>query len=368
MTLVSKVTTISLLNSLVVICCYALPSALAWLPRAPLATPPSARSSLWFRNDDPPGEDPPTTMDVAPSSLVRSVNYFISRKCNYSCQFCFHTMKTSHHLPLDQAQEGLRLLQQAGTEKINFAGGEPFILPLQLGELCKTASQELGMAVSIISNGSLISEEWMAYYGQYVDVLGVSVDSFCDETNAKIGRGETINTKDSNKQIKKNQHVDRILKVREMCDKHNIRFKMNTVVNSYNWEEDMIDQVRQLDPCRWKVFQVLLLDQENMGNEQSLRDARPLVVSDDQFQSFVQRHQPHFPQLVPEDNSAMQNSYLLLDEDLRFLDCSTGAKIPGESILDVGVYPALAQAGFDHDMFHLRGGVYDWKRERDLKG
>ena len=26
---------------------------------------------------------------------VRSVNYFISRKCNYACKFCFHTQKVS---------------------------------------------------------------------------------------------------------------------------------------------------------------------------------------------------------------------------------------------------------------------------------
>jgi radical S-adenosyl methionine domain-containing protein 2 len=64
----------------------------------------------------------------------------------------------------------------------------------------------------------------------------------------------------------------------------------------------------------------------------------------------------------------MQNSYLLLDEDMRFLDCSNGAKIPGESILKVGVEKALMQAGFDHSMFVQRGGVYDWTRDRSDLG
>jgi radical S-adenosyl methionine domain-containing protein 2 len=45
------------------------------------------------------------------------------------------------------------------------------------------------MAVSIISNGSLIKSDWMAQYGEYVGILGVSVDSFDSETNALIGRG-----------------------------------------------------------------------------------------------------------------------------------------------------------------------------------
>jgi hypothetical protein len=49
----------------------------------------------------------------------------------------------------------------------------------------------------------------------------------------------------------------------------------------------------------------------------------------------------------------MQNSYLLLDEQLRFLDCSANGKVPSESILEVGVEKALGQAGFDFDMFEV---------------
>ncbi|KAG7374276.1 radical SAM superfamily protein [Nitzschia inconspicua] len=315
----------------------------------------------------------PSSVETKPPSekatlkeLVRSVNYFISRKCNYSCKFCFHTQKTTHHLTLEQARLGLALLQQAGTEKINFAGGEPFLHPKLLGELCRISSEEFGLAVSIISNGSLITQEWMQTYGRYVDVLGVSIDSFNDATNAAIGRGETsiaAGTSDSLLPTVKNKHVDRILQVREWCRQEDIIFKVNTVVCSLNWQEDMSKEIQQLDPQRWKVFQVLLLEDENVG-EAAMRDARPLVVSDDQFQEFLRRHE-HLPQLIPEPNDVMQNSYLLLDEDMRFLDCSGGGKVPGESILKVGVCHALLQAGFDHGMFQQRGGVYNWKRQRD---
>lgn len=63
-----------------------------------------------------------------------------------------------------------------------------YLHPILLGELCRIASDELGMAVSIISNGSKITPEWMNAYAQFVDVLGVSVDSFDQDTNAAIGR------------------------------------------------------------------------------------------------------------------------------------------------------------------------------------
>mmetsp|Transcript_18321 Transcript_18321/g.36997 ORF Transcript_18321/g.36997 Transcript_18321/m.36997 type:complete len:141 (+) Transcript_18321:127-549(+) len=101
--------------------------------------------------------------NASPSSMVanrvKSVNYFISRECNYKCKFCFHTQKNTHKLGLGKAKLGLQLLQHSGTEKINFAGGEPFLNPELLGELCKYAREDCGMAVSIISNGSLIKPD-----------------------------------------------------------------------------------------------------------------------------------------------------------------------------------------------------------------
>lgn len=30
-------------------------------------------------------------------------------------------------------------------------------------------------------------------------------------------------------------------------------FKLNTVVNKYNWEEDMNDRIDEIRPFRWKV-------------------------------------------------------------------------------------------------------------------
>jgi len=289
---------------------------------------------------------------------VKSVNYFISRECNYSCKFCFHTQKNTHHLGLGHAKLGLQLLQHSGTEKINFAGGEPFLNPELLGELCKYSAEECGMAVSIISNGSLIRPNWMNKYGEYVDILGVSVDSFDPATNAAIGRGGDTD---------KNQHVTRVLKVREMCEEHDVLFKMNTVVCSLNHEEDMNEYVSKLDPYRWKAFQVLMLKGENAGGKDDLRDARKLQVSKSDFDAFVDRHSEQ-PALIPEPNDVMQNSYLLLDEELRFLDCSENGKIPSQSILEVGVERALGQAGFDDDMFHQRGGVYKWNREKSNHG
>jgi radical S-adenosyl methionine domain-containing protein 2 len=70
-------------------------------------------------------------------------------------------------LPLDQAKKGLALLKESGMKKINFAGGEPFIVDKgnYLGELVEFCKKELNIeSTSIITNGSRVTEEWMARY------------------------------------------------------------------------------------------------------------------------------------------------------------------------------------------------------------
>ena len=56
-------------------------------------------------------------------------------------------------------------------EKINFSGGEPFIHQKGkfVGELVRYCKEDLRLpSVTIVSNGSLITEEWFQEYGMYV--------------------------------------------------------------------------------------------------------------------------------------------------------------------------------------------------------
>ena len=63
---------------------------------------------------------------------------------------------------IPRSKRGLQLLQQAGMKKINFAGGEPFLYPKFLGELVDFCKEGLHLeSVSIITNGSLVREEWV---------------------------------------------------------------------------------------------------------------------------------------------------------------------------------------------------------------
>ncbi|KAJ3532778.1 hypothetical protein NM208_g8282 [Fusarium decemcellulare] len=283
------------------------------------------------------------------SNTPLSVNYFPSRKCNYRCGFCFHTETSSYVLPVDEAKRGLRLLKEAGMRKLNIAGGEPFLYPRFLSELLKYGKEELGIeSISIVSNGSKTTEKWLRENCQWLDILAVSCDSFEPDTNKKIGRGDD------------GQNVIRLFQIAEWCKTYGIKFKLNTVVNAHNWDEDMAADVERLAPFRWKVFQCLIVAGEN-EDATRLRDATTFLVTDEQWKTFCDRHK-HLSCFVPEDNTSMAGSYLLLDEYMCFLDKGEGMITKSQSILEVGVQKAMEQVVWDKASFIDRGGIYDWGR------
>ena len=274
-----------------------------------------------------------------------SVNYHFTRLCNFRCGFCFHTQKTSYILPLEKAIQGLKLLKEAGTEKINFAGGEPFLYPKYLGELIKQCKENIGIKViSVITNGSLVKKSFFEKYGKYIDFFGVSCDSFDKETNIKIGRGT------------KGENVKKLLEIRNLCKEYKINFKLNTVVCKYNKDENMVENIKKLNPDRWKVFQVLMVKGENDGGDK-LRDVKEFQITNEEFERFKERHK-EIECMISEPNDTMKSSYIILDEYMRFLDKGDGEETHSESILDVGVDKAFKDIFFDSKEFKKRKGDY----------
>ncbi|RNA29384.1 radical S-adenosyl methionine domain-containing 2 [Brachionus plicatilis] len=249
---------------------------------------------------------------------------------------------------LQEAKFGLKKLKDSGMRKINFAGGEPFLYPKFLAELCRYCKIDLKLeSVSIISNGSLIKEDWLRANHDFIDILGISCDSFQEDVNIKIGRGN-------------GKQIENIFRIRELCHIFNIKFKLNTVVCKYNFKEDMNDFIDRLKPFRWKCFQVLIVKTENDGNNNSLRNANEFLISKEEYDDFIKRHKGQ-KCLIVESNSIMKSSYLILDEFMRFLDKGDDyTYVISDSILNVSVNKALSQIKWDQDSFKARQGEYNW--------
>ncbi|MEG3928406.1 viperin family antiviral radical SAM protein [Microcoleus sp. D3_18a_C4] len=272
-----------------------------------------------------------------------SVNFHLWKPCNYHCRFCFATFRdVQGYLTFSDATRLLLLLREAGTEKINFAGGEPTLHPY-LGELL-SESRRLGFVTSIVSNGARIAELLEKHSGN-IDWVALSVDSASEVIQKKLGRGN-------------GDHVQRSIALFDELHRYTIHVKLNTVVTRLNFQEDMSEFVRRVRPERWKVFQVLPVDGQNDGSVEEL------LISTQQFQEFVERHQAllgeNFRPVV-ETNDLMRDSYVMINPQGQFYNTTTGRHLYSSSILEVGVDAALAQVGWNVDNFLARGGIYAWE-------
>lgn len=240
-----------------------------------------------------------------------TINWHILEACNYDCYFCYAKYQQKSNFSRDfvailhdlSTLKGRRVDFKTGSataEKIrlNFAGGEPF-LEKDLGQAILLA-HDLGMRPSFITNGSLLTDEFIRTFGPMISVAGFSVDSFDVELNHQIGRRDN-----KGKQVS----VDRLFQMFALfrAVSPQTMLKINTVVCRENVQEDLSLSLCKLQPDRWKALRVIPIHgAENRG------------ISDDEFSSFVNRHKNVPGRIVPEDNDDMHRSYLMLDPDGRF--------------------------------------------------
>ena len=286
-----------------------------------------------------------------PAAKVTTVNFHLVKHCPMACNFCYarfedvirDTKVSTLGLPTEQARKVVAELAGLGFEKINFAGGEP-LLRKDLPELIRYA-KSLGLVTSIISNGQLITADWIKSVYGHLDQIGISVDSALPERRVLMGRAI------KGKPLSNADYLDRAALIRLA----NISLKINSVVTAQNFDEDMSEFIRQLAPQRWKVFQALQIDGQND------LDAALIRCPDLAFELFKRTHAGLKAQgirTVFEGNDAMTGSYAMVDPYGRFFDNVEGVHRYSQPIWQVGGAAAREQVVVDAGKFIARGGVY----------
>lgn len=269
-----------------------------------------------------------------------TVNWHIQQKCNYKCSFCFAHFKNNPNIDREKGFKLLDSLKEIDIYKVNFAGGEPFMNP-HLSSYLKH-SHSIGLKTSIITNGTKMTEKWLEENNQYIDQIGLSIDSIHESTNKKLGRGfgrHVAVTKRCIERLNAYEHINK---------------KINTVVTSLNKDEDWSALFEEHPVDRWKVFQVLKIEGENDEHFDELS------VSSVEYNSFIERHK-HIHAMVPESNDAMTESYLMMTPDGKFYQNSNGKYVysPPVDSLTGGAAEALKTILFNEEKFVKRGGDYE---------
>ncbi|MHA1997361.1 MAG: viperin family antiviral radical SAM protein [Promethearchaeota archaeon] len=269
-------------------------------------------------------------------SCPSSVNLHLWCVCDQRCKYCFVRFpKGMKSLSKEDWMLIIDELASAGVKKVNFAGGEPTLCPF-LVELIDRAKNR-GMNTSIISNGTGITEWFLDRINNTLDTIGLSVDSGIESVQKLLGRGN-------------GKHVSRIRELADQVHGRGISLKINTVVTSMTWQEDMRGLIQELQPDRWKVFQFLPVKGQNDTF------AHLLSIKASQFHHFLDIHSSLHP--VAENNDLMTGSYCMIDPLGRIYQKIWGKYIYSENILKIGFVDAVKSVGFDEEKFLERGANY----------
>ncbi|MFW9996884.1 MAG: viperin family antiviral radical SAM protein, partial [Candidatus Odinarchaeota archaeon] len=229
------------------------------------------------------------------------------------------------------------ILYSMGTEKITFSGGEPMLCP-HLGVLLEAAKKN-GLTTMVVTNGTKISSSFLDSYAGSIDWIGISIDSSSEIIEKRLGRGN-------------GNHVEKAITAWELASEYGIRLKLNTVVTSLTWKENMGSLIDRLKPKRWKVFQVLPVVDENDEWINWLK------IDEGQFEHFIEQHRKYSP--ITENNETMRGSYVMIDPIGCVFQNITGKLVFGDSILRVPLRKAIESVGWNYTNFLRRGGVYKW--------
>ncbi|SMN00421.1 Molybdenum cofactor biosynthesis enzyme [uncultured Candidatus Thioglobus sp.] len=271
------------------------------------------------------------------------INWHLLEPCQLKCKYCYaewsrDSLPIIYKKKFESEQlimEILTLKESYKSVRLSFAGGEP-LLDNKLSNKIDFARQ-IGLKVSIITNGDLLTEEFLRDNALKIDMLGVSIDSFSKITNLNIGRATLLG------RVPDYQKIIALLGLAKDINP-DIEIKINTVVNQFNFNEDMNSAIKSINPTKWKIFRVL----------PSTEKAKTQEISDKQFGTFIDKHQ-HNEFCTVEDNDDMFNSYLMIDPYGRFFYNKENYGYDySPNILDIGMAAALKDIDFKYEKFENR--------------
>ena len=210
-----------------------------------------------------------------------------------------------------------------------------------------THAKALGFITNVVSNGTLLTREFLTNIAWALDWLTCSIDSLRTETNISTGRAVAG---------RRVLQVGELVQLTQVAASKGIRIRINTVVTSMNHNEVSLPFIRAARPERWKILRYLEIVGENDQNSSLLS------VTEEAFNSFLANNQP-VPQgttLVPQYNDSLLGSYIMIDPLGLFIDNTRGRYRVSEPILTIGVGEALQQIKYSYTKFVARGGLYDW--------
>lgn len=270
------------------------------------------------------------------------VNWHIIQKCNYKCDYCFAHYEKEHIKEVYHSKKDIEKLLIKVYDffiftykkpiRLNIAGGEP-TLSKNISFIIRKA-REIGFNVSIITNGSLVTNKFINENAKYLSMYAISIDSLKIEQNLKIGR---VN---KNITLRKSEILKQIESLKNINP--NINIKINTVVNKHNFKEELYHFINVIKPNKWKVLQALPINTKN------------IFCTDKQFNSFLELNNNSRILISKESKNDMTESYIMIDPYGRFYQNSNSHYLYSKSILENNIENEFRSLDFNLEKFLRR--------------
>lgn len=120
----------------------------------------------------------------------KSLYVFLTQACNLRCKHCFMNsgVKLTNELNPQQWKNILSEFRNLKGEFVTFTGGEPLMNPY-FEDIVRHAS-DIGLKVTVLTNGLLWNNEIIERMYGYIDQIQVSLDGVDESTNAAVrGKG-----------------------------------------------------------------------------------------------------------------------------------------------------------------------------------
>lgn len=273
---------------------------------------------------------------------MKVINFHFTNCCNYGCVYCFAKSSIkSKELSFDECKNVVDKIQEYFKEnsifdgRINLVGGEPLVSPF-INELIDYCFNKK-IKVSIVTNGSLLTKEFIERNKNKLYMIGISIDSLNEETNKKIGRC----CKD------KVFNIEELVENCKIIKSCGIKLKINNVISTFNINENFANFYKEICPNKVKFFQMSIVKDIN-------DIAKQFQISIEKYNEYCNQYQGDNVYFETEDE--MQNSYLMIDCFGNFCVNDNGEYKSSGSVLINDLSTLINNSNFDNKKFDKRYG------------
>jgi radical S-adenosyl methionine domain-containing protein 2 len=261
------------------------------------------------------------------------INLHLLENCNYRCKHCFAHFDSTAMLSVQDWKQIIdNITEKTPVYRFNLAGGEPLFYH-GIDDVIEYINSK-NIQVSLITNGHLLSEEYIRKLKGMVSMVGLSIDALQPELLRKMGR-----CTQTQEVLVQDSCVALCRSIRE----NDIQLKINTVVSKMNLRENFTSFIQTVCPTRWKILKMKRFFSNNFDNA-------GLEITEDEFYRFCSI----YTSISHIKEPSLKNSYIMIDAGGKLVDNSGESYTVIADLLREDFWAGFNSIHFDTALYESR--------------